>query len=107
MKVLKWGILAGAILAVAVVRASDLTTGYTFTDGQTVYAANLNAAVNNAVISPAFITGKSALATLGYQPSENFNWTLNLTYSDLFRDFTGEKIFQCFSMEKFCRNLPS
>ncbi len=37
--------------------------------------------------------GKRALATLGYQPSENFNWTLNLTYSDLFRDSTGEKIY--------------
>ena len=37
--------------------------------------------------------GKRALATLGYQPSENFNWTINLTFSDLFRDSTGEKIY--------------
>jgi hypothetical protein len=37
--------------------------------------------------------GKRALATLGYQPSENFNWTLSLTYSDLFRDPTEEKIY--------------
>jgi len=37
--------------------------------------------------------GKKALATLGYQPSENFNWTINLTFSDLFRDSTGEKIY--------------
>jgi len=37
--------------------------------------------------------GQRALATLGYQPSENFNWTLNLTYSDLFRDANGEKIY--------------
>jgi hypothetical protein len=37
--------------------------------------------------------GQRALTTLGYQPSENFNWTLNLTYSDLFRDSTGEKIY--------------
>jgi len=37
--------------------------------------------------------GKSALATLGYQPSENFNWTLSLTYSDLFRDSSKEKIY--------------
>ena len=37
--------------------------------------------------------GQRALATLGYQPSENFNWTLSLTYSDLFRDSTGEKIY--------------
>jgi len=37
--------------------------------------------------------GQQALATLGYQPSENFNWTLNLTYSDLFRESSGEKIY--------------
>jgi len=37
--------------------------------------------------------GQRALATLGYQPSENFNWTVNLTYSDLFRNSTGEKIY--------------
>ena len=37
--------------------------------------------------------GKVALATLGYQPSENFNWTLSYTYSDLFRDANGEKIY--------------
>jgi hypothetical protein len=37
--------------------------------------------------------GRKALATLGYQPSENFNWTFNFTYSDLFRDPTGEKIY--------------
>lgn len=37
--------------------------------------------------------GKSALATLGYQPSENFNWTFSLTYSDLFRDSSKEKIY--------------
>ena len=37
--------------------------------------------------------GKRALASLGYQPSENFNWTFNFTFSDLFRDSTGEKIY--------------
>ena len=37
--------------------------------------------------------GKTALATIGYQPSESFNWTSSLTYSDLFRDSTGEKIY--------------
>jgi hypothetical protein len=37
--------------------------------------------------------GKRVLATLGYQPSENFNWTISFTYSDLFRDSTGEKIY--------------
>jgi len=37
--------------------------------------------------------GQRALATLGYQPSENFNWTLSLTYSDLFRSANGEKIY--------------
>jgi len=37
--------------------------------------------------------GKNALVTLGYQPSENFNWTSSLAYSDLFRDSTGEKTY--------------
>jgi hypothetical protein len=37
--------------------------------------------------------GKRALAALGYQPSENFNWTFSFTFSDLFRDSTGEKIY--------------
>jgi hypothetical protein len=37
--------------------------------------------------------GKRALATLGYQPSEEFNWTLTFTYSDLFRESDKEKIY--------------
>jgi hypothetical protein len=37
--------------------------------------------------------GKNALVTLGYQPSENFNWTSSLAYSDLFRDSTGGKTY--------------
>jgi hypothetical protein len=37
--------------------------------------------------------GKSAQATLGYQPSEKFNWTLTFTYSDLFRDADKEKVY--------------
>jgi hypothetical protein len=37
--------------------------------------------------------GKRATATLTYQPSEKINWTLDLTYSDLFRDSTSEKVY--------------
>lgn len=37
--------------------------------------------------------GKRGIATLGYQPSEEFNWTLSLTYSDLFRDSDKEKAY--------------
>ncbi len=37
--------------------------------------------------------GKRALASLGYQPSEEFNWTLTLTYSDLFREADKEKVY--------------
>jgi len=43
--------------------------------------------------SPLQGRGQRALASLGYQPSENFNWTLSYTYSDLFRDANGEKIY--------------
>lgn len=37
--------------------------------------------------------GKRATATLTYQPSEKINWTVNYTYSGLFRDSTSEKIY--------------
>ncbi len=36
---------------------------------------------------------KRGQATLGYQPSEKFNWTLSFTYSDLFRDADKEKVY--------------
>ena len=37
--------------------------------------------------------GKRGIATLGYQPSEKFNWTLSFTYSDLFRESDKEKVY--------------
>jgi hypothetical protein len=37
--------------------------------------------------------GKGATASLVYQPSEKINWTLNLTYSDLFRAANSEKMY--------------
>ncbi len=37
--------------------------------------------------------GKIALATLGYQPSEKFNWTLTFTYSELFREADKQKVY--------------
>ncbi len=37
--------------------------------------------------------GKRGQATLGYQPSEKFNWTLSFTYSDLFRKADREKVY--------------
>jgi hypothetical protein len=38
--------------------ASDITTGESFVDGQTVHASDLNAMVNNATINPTFVSGK-------------------------------------------------
>jgi hypothetical protein len=40
--------------------AGDILTGTTFSDGQTVTAALLNNAVNNATIQPAFISGQGS-----------------------------------------------
>jgi hypothetical protein len=37
--------------------------------------------------------GKGATASLVYQPSEKINWTLDFTYSDLFRKTNTEKIY--------------
>jgi hypothetical protein len=37
--------------------------------------------------------GKRALASLIYQPSENLNWAMDFTYSDLFREENSEKIY--------------
>ena len=37
--------------------------------------------------------GKRAQASLGYQPSAEFNWTLSLTYSDLFRESDKQKVY--------------
>ena len=42
----------------------DLQTGTTFVDGGSVTAASLNNATNNAVIQPAFVSGKSAITPL-------------------------------------------
>ncbi len=44
-------------------------------------------------VSPFQGYGKIALATLGYQPSEKFNWTLTFTYSDLFREADKQKVY--------------
>src|SRR2546423_8777080 len=40
--------------------AQDLQTGNTFSDGDTVNAASLNNAINNATILPSFLSGKGA-----------------------------------------------
>jgi hypothetical protein len=38
-------------------------------------------------------TGKSGVAGMTFQPSENINWTVDFTYADFFRAAGGEKIY--------------
>jgi hypothetical protein len=71
-----------ALMFVALsVHAGDLTTGVSFTDGQTVSASQMNQIVNNATVNNSLISGKPVDSTpLGSDTLLIFSPTLNGLY---------------------------
>ncbi len=63
-----WAFGLALLLAVSAL-AGDITTGHTYTDGDTLTASGLNSIVNDAVIGPSFFTNRTAIGALGTNDS--------------------------------------